>query len=307
MESEPFGSILSVVPRGFDRYARVFHPVERDRPRDLRTWLGVDEKTFFTDVQDIETFLETQRVSWAQTATSFGTVMHASAQYSRLVRREYGYSEGAIAPDGWRYGDTDEGCLDAASFATVAAVLAKHTSTPDTGIAAVWNGWGGLTSSTGVFIYEATDDATSRDTKAWETQLVELPSFIPHPWLESNGGHPGSGILPREAATGPHFDLHGDTGRHYVLFEAGANDFADPLWPDHAPWVGDSLTTHSPSILWPDDHAWVLATEIDFDSTLIAGSDALIRELMQTPGVEVWPIRTDADLTWDGDDLNCSG
>ena len=91
-----------------------------------------------------------------------------------------------------------------------------------------------------------------------------------------------------------------------MLFEAGSNDFADVTWPDHAPWVDDSRCAHSPSILWPEDHAWVLATEIDFDSTLIAGSAALIRELMQTPGLEVRPIRTDADLTWDGDDLNRS-
>ena len=113
-------------------------------------------------------------------------------------------------------------------------------------------------------------------------------------------------MLTREAATGPRFDLHGNTGRHYILFEAGANDFAGASWPDQAPWVDDSPWAHSPSILWPEDHAWVLATEIDFDSTLIAGSAALIRELMQTPELEVWPIRTDADLTRDGDDLNRS-
>ena len=60
----------------------------------------------------------------------------------------------------------------------------------------------------------------------------------------------------------------------------------------------------SPSILWPEDHSWVLATEIDFDSTLVAGTAALIRELVQTPGLEVLPIRTDADLRWEGDVLN---
>lgn len=302
MEDEAFGSILSIVPRGFDMYARVFHPVERDRPRTTQTWVGIDEETFFADVRDIEASLETQRATWAQTAASFGTTMHATAQYSRLVRREHGDSAGAIAPDGWRYGDTEEGCLDAASFAAVAAVLARHTATPGAGIAAVWDGWGGLTSSAGVFIFDA--DGPAHDMDEASKLAAEGAAFIPHPWPAPHQAEPGSGILTREAATGPHFDLHGDTGRHYVLFEAGPNDFADVSWPDHAPWVDDSPWTHSPSILWPDDHAWVLATEIDFDSTLIAGSAELIHELTQTPGLEVWPIRPDADLTWDGDELN---
>jgi hypothetical protein len=71
--------------------------------------------------------------------------------------------------------------------------------------------------------------------------------------------------------------------------------------PVHAPGVDEPVWAYSPSILWPDDHAWVFATGIDFDSTLVAGTTALVRELVRTPGVEVLPIRTDADLTWDGD------
>ncbi|MDO5711689.1 MAG: hypothetical protein Q4P32_08140, partial [Micrococcales bacterium] len=144
MEAEPFGSILSVVPRGFEAYARVFHPVERDRPQETKTWQGVDQRTFFHDVADIEAALETQRTTWAQAAASFGTTMHAQAQYARLVRCAYGDVDGAVAADGWRYGDTLEGCLDAASLSAAAGVLARHTATPDAGVAAIWEGWGGL-------------------------------------------------------------------------------------------------------------------------------------------------------------------
>ena len=118
---------------------------------------------------------------------------------------------------------------------------------------------------------------------------------------------PGSGLLTREAAVGPRFELHADTGHSYVLFEAGANDFADPAWPGSAPWVDGVMWAQSPSIVWPDDHSWVLATEIDFDSTLIAGTTVLIRDLVQTSGLEVLPIHTDADLTWDGDSINRPG
>jgi hypothetical protein len=323
MEDEEFGSILSVVPAGFEAYARVFHPIERDRPHATKTWQGLDQTTYLHGVEDIETSLETQRVTWAAAAASFGTAMHPEAQYARLVRREYGEIDGAIGADGWRYSPPSEGCLDVAALATACAVLARHTSTPGSGIAAIWDGWGGLTSSAGVARLEVefpgglparyTDDpsahrrglsipdrlaATGRQAIARaRTMISALPGLARAP-------EPGSGLLAREIATGPRLDLHASTGRQYILFEAGAHDFADPGWPDRAPWVDEVMWAQSPSILWPEDHAWVLATEIDFDSTLVAGTRALIDELVQAPGLEVLPLRTDANLTSDGDLLN---
>jgi hypothetical protein len=323
MEAEEFGSILSVVPAGYGAYARVFHPIERDRPRETKTWQGLNQTTYFHGVEDIEASLETQRVTWAAAAASFGTTMHPEAQYARLVRRDYGETDGAIGADGWRYSPPPEGCLDVAALAAASAVLARHTSTPDSGVAAIWDGWGGLTSSAGVAHFEIestgglpawyTDDPTvhagspsirSRLAAAGRQAVARtrakisvLPGFGREP-------EPGSGLLPREIATGRRFDLHASTGRQYLLFEAGAHDFADARWPDRAPWVDEVRWAQSPSILWPEDHAWVLATEIDFDSTLVAGTQVLIHELMQTPGLEVLPVRIDADLTRDGDVLN---
>ena len=250
--------------------------------------------------------------------------MHAEAQYARLVRRDYGDVDVAVGADGWRYGSVFEGLFNAVSLTTASAVLARHTATPDAGIAAIWEGWGGLVSSAGVahFGSEPSDETAARytedsaahiaDTTLRERLLMAARHGIAgaHSMIEALPGHarpepePGSGVLTREAAAGPRFDLHGGTGRHYVLFEAGANTFADAAWPGHAPWVDNVMWAQSPSILWPDDQSWVLATEIDFDSTLVAGTTALIRELVQTPGLEVLPIRTDADLTWEGDLVN---
>lgn len=327
MEAEPWGSILSVVPRGFEAYARLFHSVDRDRPRETKTWLGVDETTYFAGVENIEASLETERTTWAQAAESFGTIMHAQAQYARLVRRDYGDVDGAIAADGWRYSDTSEGCLDAASLVAASAVLARHTGTPDDGIAAIWEGGGGLVSSAGRahLVLEPNDGWPARHTeedtgRPTDASLRErfaaaarqgitgaLSMMKDRPGQDSNNPEPGSGLLSHQIAAGPRFGVHADTGRRYVLFEAGANDFADAAWPAQAPWVDDVLWAQSPSILWPDDHAWVLATEIDFDSTLVAGTWALMRELIRTPGLEVLPLRTDSDLSWDGDVPNRPG
>lgn len=324
VEAEPFGSILSVVPRGFQAYARVFHPVERDRPHDTKTWQGIDERTYFDDVNDIAAALETERTTWANVASSFGTTMHSEAQYAQLVRRDHGNANVAIAADGWRYAAPLEGCIDAASLAAASAVLARHTRTPDAGIAAVWEGWGGLVSSAAVayLAIETSDGQPARYTDEAPARIDD-PSLRMHfaaaaqlgitrarsligslPLFGQGDPESGFGLLAREVAATKRFDLHGSTGRHYVLFEVGANDCADIAWPGRAPWVDEPMWAQSPNVLWPDDHAWVLAAEIDFDSTLIAGTTKLIKELMQTPGLEVLAIRTDADLTRAGDRLN---
>ncbi len=324
MESEPFASILSVVPRGFAAYARLFHPVERDRPHETKTWQGLDATTYFDDIDDIEAALETEGATWANAAASFGATMHAEAQYARLVRRDYGDADGAIAADGWRYADTFEGSLDVAALSAASDVLARHTTTPDAGIAAIWDGWGGLVSSQGVsyFVFESTDISSAGSTDEAVAHIADrslrerlaaateqgigaarsMMGALAGPTREEPES--GSGLFTREVAAGTRFGLHADTGRSYVLFEAGANDFADASWPRRAPWVDEVSRAQSPSILWPEDHSWVLATEIDFDSTLVAGTAALICELVQTPGLEVLPIRTDADLSWEGDVFN---
>lgn len=295
LEEEPFGSILSIVPRGFEAYARVFHPIDRDRPRATKTWQGVDEMTYAYEVDDIGASLETEGTTWAAAAVSFGTIMHAEAQYARLVR--HNDHSGSISADGWRYGDTSIGSLDPVSLSTLSAVLACHTGTPEGGIAAIWEGWGGLVSGTSArYVSFGSDDAPSD---------LDIQRALDS--LSGRNGQdpePGTGILQLDAAVGPRFDLHGDTGRSYILFEVGVADLADAAWPDRAPWVDEVMWAQSPSILWPDDHSWVLATEIDFDSTLIAGTRDLISELLRTEGLEVLPITTDADLTWGGDTLN---
>lgn len=241
LEDGPFGNVLSVVTRGFEAYARVFHPVERDRPRTTRTWRGIDEDEYFRCVDDIET----ERATWADAAASFATVMHAEARYARLVRSDDRDLDEQIAADGWRYLHPEEGCLDLASLSTASAVLARHTATPDAGVAAIWEGWGGLVSSAGVsHIYFEPNDGSALDHLGGTTahndgpSLLERVAAVARPAIAGTRsiinalpGHtpedpePGSGLLTREVAAGQRLDLHGDSGRHYVLFEAGATWF----------------------------------------------------------------------------------
>jgi hypothetical protein len=110
------------------------------------------------------------------------------------------------------------------------------------------------------------------------------------------GGHGQD--LPRKRI----FD--GD-GRHYVLAETDVDELADPAWaagmdPDHI----DGLGTISLELLWPEDHAWALGAEIDFDSTVIGGTRELIDAILADHRFEAYEVAEDDDLSWNGDTIN---
>lgn len=274
MNTESFGSFYSIVPRGFAAYARVLHPISRDRPIATQSWSTIDEYTYFDNVGDIDALLETQPTTWAAIATAFGRNMHSDVSFDDLLSSKDEHSTSGIAPDGWRYLEPIEGDLESDTLAQIAAVLARNTSSPDNGVAAIWEGWGGLTSSAGFARFR-------------EASWYDIFRWRPFRFRRS---HPGTGVLPYEVSVGPRLEIHKGTGRSYILFEAGARSFMDEKWWEYAPWGDAILTPNSPSMLWPADHAWFLATEIDFDSTLIAGSAKLIQDLLTTEGLEVLPV-----------------
>jgi hypothetical protein len=59
-----------------------------------------------------------------------------------------------------------------------------------------------------------------------------------------------------------------------------------------------------PSIFWPDDRAWCVATEIDLDSTYVGGSQALIPALFDDPRFEAWPAEPDDRVDAGADTIN---
>jgi len=55
----------------------------------------------------------------------------------------------------------------------------------------------------------------------------------------------------------------------------------------------ESVTVHtdqSASVWWPDDRAWCVATEIDFDTTYIGCDEACRREVLRFPGIEAFVV-----------------
>lgn len=60
----------------------------------------------------------------------------------------------------------------------------------------------------------------------------------------------------------------------------------------------------SPNLWWPDDHAWCVATEIDFMSTYIGASQECIDELVAQDGLEVAAVLPSDGITWADDNIN---
>jgi hypothetical protein len=56
----------------------------------------------------------------------------------------------------------------------------------------------------------------------------------------------------------------------------------------------DPVFDLSPNLWWPEDRAWFVATEIDFDSTFVGGDDRLIAALVTDERLEVLPIALSA-------------
>jgi hypothetical protein len=90
-------------------------------------------------------------------------------------------------------------------------------------------------------------------------------------------------------------------GREYVVL-------AGPLRA--AVQVPGRLSPTSPNLIWPADRAWFVASEIDFDSTLIGGSAELIRSIISSSSssssseFEAWSVGPKDSLTYDADRLN---
>lgn len=97
-------------------------------------------------------------------------------------------------------------------------------------------------------------------------------------------------------------------GRDRWLFSANVNELADSTWAQRTVpgWESSRHSQDGPctSLIWPEDHAWVVASEEDWDSTIVAGSRGLIDSVLADGYFEAFEVHEADDLSWDGDLLN---
>jgi len=257
----PFGAVVgSLVPRGFEAYARVLHPM------------------YDADFAP---------VSWAEVAATTGRVLHPTAQAWRLARRSDVHAgrpatEPGVAGDApetdveWPGGDPAEGSLPPAQLRALSRVLAQHTDGDL--VAAFWEGSGWDVGMQVVAWWSDDPDATPPPPRRAPDELA--PEVLHGPKLE----------LPCRA----HVLFRAATVDLEALADGRATADVDPFHPG---W-------RTPNLLWPDDHAWCLATEVDLDSTVVGGTRALVDHLLATPDLEVLEVTEADSLGWYDDDVN---
>ncbi|MEA9985045.1 MULTISPECIES: hypothetical protein [Subtercola] len=93
-------------------------------------------------------------------------------------------------------------------------------------------------------------------------------------------------------------------GREYVVFAARLGDLADAAWADGAGIGRKWGMGPMPQLVWPSGREWCIASEIDWNSTIVGGSRGLIERILSAPEVEALEVAIDDDLSSEGDTLN---
>jgi hypothetical protein len=90
-------------------------------------------------------------------------------------------------------------------------------------------------------------------------------------------------------------------GREYALYRGSLSALRDPHWRRVSGW--DTRWDETLNLAWPDDRGWFVASEIDFDSTIVGGSRALIDRVLAS-ALETAEVTETTDLSSLGDRIN---
>jgi hypothetical protein len=314
---ERWAQVGGVAGSGFPAYARILHPVPARR----------DDLTV-TDEWSLHPTVEKASWRWADVAARTGGTMHRLLQWGAMT----GHDHHQIPPfgDGWNVDMPDDGFFDPDLLAVLTEHLRPATSTPEDLVAGIWDGWGEL--QDGSVVYSRLDDGPRVAVARGGADPVEPSPEEPaspdapdpaHPEVLARKLRPSIlrrarlqeirrkrarrlGVPAPDMATaadrGPCLEL---PGRDYILFATDLDTLADPAWPtrEDIGW-GDNQTGPMPQLIWPEDHAWVLASEIDWDSTILAGPRELVDALLADDRFETFEVYEGDELTWESDTVN---
>lgn len=209
--------------------------------------------------------------TWATVCEATGRAAHARMQWEAISGTRH--FRRTTTKD-WDGNEPEQGNLQPVTLAAVLDVLERWTTANQECVMALWDGFGWV-GGQGAGLYGSAGSSTMP------------PAY------------------PSEVLDGPRLQL---PAREYLLF-TGPLRTAQLLGhrtPDELreQWPYDWLWRQSPNLLWPGDRTWCLATEIDFDSTLVGGPGELVEALVSDPRLEAYSIEPDSDLGLYGDRVN---
>lgn len=246
-----FGTVSLQVPKGFDAYARIFHPAADP---------------------------EGHPVSWAEVAKARGTTPHREMQWRAILgfadAEGRGGSRSPDDPNGakWAGSDPPTGAMDIETLDALCEILAVRTADPTDcffGLCTI-QGW---------------EDSFSAD----ELQpLLALPDGRDHIILAG----------PLSAVNQIAYDWSKSTSIEMTSISGKAEK--PLLTPDQS----EDLRREAPNLTWPADKSWFVASEVDFDSTLVGGTDELIEAIVESSNLEAWRVEPSNSLAINADKIN---
>ncbi|MFG3252942.1 hypothetical protein [Streptomyces sp. NPDC048172] len=226
---------------------------------------------------------EDRELTWGAVAAWTGRTLHATAQWERLSRPAPGHVPEGPAP----WDEDDEPCggqLADGQLDALVPVLAAHTGTPDACVFTVWDGFGFLgdaRENSSSCVVSVIGDGTETEEELRAARAAAMPP-------------PGLDVSKAPRLELPHRDHVLFTGPVGAVRQVGvglgrpyANEFRE-----------------GPHLWWPTDRAWVVATDIDLDSTYMACSAALAEALLSGAGPEAVAVSPDDRFDEASDTVN---
>lgn len=209
-------------------------------------------------------------VTWEEVAKFCGTTPHHEMQWHAIVGLP---TYGDLSTSKWPGQEPNTGMLDVSILDLLCEVLAVHTDDPAHCLF-------------GLCVIQCWEDSFSKSELRGHP-LLRLPLGRDHIILEG----------PLAAV-----DQIVEEPRGSVAFEF-VKDGSKPISDDEraallAPSRG------SPNLIWPEDHSWLVVSEVDFDSTLVGGSTELIEAIVASPGLEAWQVEPTTSLAEGADKIN---
>jgi hypothetical protein len=217
-------------------------------------------------------------VPWRDVAALTDRIYHPLMQY-RQIREPHPDANGPPA-----FSDPWEGQLTPEQCHALYATLAVWTTTPQTCWLGIWEGHGSLYAPSG----GAVSLATSMRPRRWRQRKKEQEDLNPEQAKSVASWEEAAKAVKRA----PHFS---HPARSYLLAKCPCATVCElDRWP-----LGIT-----PNLVWPDDRAWCVGSEIDFDSTLVAASRDCANALLDDDRLETVEVRAEDRLDSGGDVLN---
>ncbi|GAA4082042.1 hypothetical protein GCM10023066_12690 [Nocardioides kongjuensis] len=206
--------------------------------------------------------------SWSAVARLRGTTVHPQAEFNMVARLRPG------AP--CDFSQPLLGTLDPITLPLVRDVVLRHTQTGDQGWFALWTGHGRRPAS---WHQMPTFHLPGRDYWLFEGAVAAVAD------LSSDFENLGR----EEAAEAGNLTLTSLTDGPARVSAAEQVQFANRM--------RSAGLVQSPNLWWPEDRRWFVASDIDLDSTIVAGPLELMDDLLAEPQLEVVLVDEDTSLT----------